>query len=365
MPQKNEISKTVLVTVLDWGLGHATRTIPIIQCLERAGAKVVMASAGHALTVLRQRFPDLSYYELPGYHIKYPTSNMFWNVGYQMPKIISVIIREFFVIHRIVQLHNVDIIISDNRYGCFSWRRHSIFMTHQLYIQSGVKWLDPLLKWVHLSWIRLFDECWIPDFPDGIKLAGDLAHPKPNDRFQYIGILSRLEKLDLKIEDFVLVLLSGPEPQRSQFEDKLLTALSMYAQKTVLIRGLPKADDNFKTNLPHVEVIPFLSGKPLNELIQRAKMVICRSGYSSMMDLVSLKKRALLVPTPGQTEQLYLAQLATKNMWYFHQHQEALDLPYAFSQIANYKPPRPNDLTSEKVLQSTIDRLIKVEKSNE
>ena len=361
MPQKNEINKTVLVTVLDWGLGHATRTIPIIQSLEKTGVTLLIASSGSALTVLQRAFPSLPSYKLPGYAIQYPTSNMLWNIGYQMPKIIWVIIREFLIIQRIARSQNVDIIITDNRYGCFSWRRHSIFMTHQLYIKSGIKWLDPLLKWVHLSWIRFFDECWIPDFPDTPGLAGCLAHPKPNQRYHYIGLLSRFKPVKVKTEDFILVILSGPEPQRSRLEQKLLLTLAELSHPIVLIRGLPNTQDHSLPPYPNIKIIPYLSGKPLSILLQRAKFVICRSGYSSMMDLITLQKQAFLIPTPGQTEQIYLAQWATQNQWFFHQQQDELDIPFALTQVAQFQPPQPNHLATNDLLQSMINQLIKKE----
>jgi predicted glycosyltransferase len=210
-------------------------------------------------------------------------------------------------LEKIVYDNNIDIVISDNRYGCWSSFAKSIFITHQLNIlvPEGMKWLSILLNYFNRKLISKYDACWVPD--DGReKLTGELSESNFVDA-KFIGILSRfnrcLPSVDLAYK--VIVVLSGPEPQRTCLEEMLLTQLKQMTLKVLVVRGVPGKEKQQISD--HIEVVDFLNSEQLNTAICQSEIVIARSGYSTIMDLMKLGKRAILIPTPGQTEQEYLA----------------------------------------------------------
>jgi len=217
--------KKIIVAPLDWGLGHATRCIPVINELQEQGACVVVVSNGRALELLKKEFPCLAYFDVPGYDIKYPENgNMMGKIILSVPKIASRIRKEHKKLNEIIEKEDIDGVISDNRYGLWSDKVYSVFMTHQLYIKSpkGVSMLDPLIYKLNKRYISKFDECWVPDMEGDINLSGELSHK--NDaalNTSFIGPLSRFRKhKDIEQNDFIydlIAIISGPEPQRSLF----------------------------------------------------------------------------------------------------------------------------------------------------
>jgi UDP-N-acetylglucosamine transferase subunit ALG13 len=217
--------------------------------------------------------------------------------------------REYRWLNTFLKKENVSAIISDNRYGLHSKKIISIFITHQLCIKTPFgKRAEKNLQKLNFRYIDKFSMCWVPDFANDNSLAGELSHPKilPATSVRYIGALSRFEKKEMPFIYRLLILLSGPEPQRTILENILLKQLKSFTAKTILVRGLP--GEKKSISMPSdIEIHNHLSASGLNEKICQSELVICRSGYSTVMDLARLGKKCIVIPTPGQTEQEYLA----------------------------------------------------------
>lgn len=310
---------------MDWGLGHATRCIPIIRELLHQGAKVSLASSGRAGKLLQSEFPDLSYLQLPSYKIRYYTSNMYWNMAWQGPKFLRAIFAERLHLKKLIRQHHFDAIISDNRFGCFHPHVPSIFMTHQLHIKIPDPVFNKVVNWINQKIIRQFDQCWVPDYPGPENLAGSLSFPPIHAKTIYLGPLSRMQPLTLEKRYDLIVILSGPEPQRSNLEKALLIQLQKLPYKVLVVQGKTEVRAR-KQRHKNIEIVAHLTTPDLNRALASSRYVICRSGYSSIMDLAATAHKALLIPTPGQTEQEYLADQLLKKGLFLKQTQEKLDL---------------------------------------
>ncbi|MEM1217046.1 MAG: glycosyltransferase, partial [Bacteroidota bacterium] len=313
-----EMTTHYLLAILDWGLGHASRCVPLVRQWQVEGKRVTVASSGKALAFLRRELPSVPRLELPAYAIRYPTGNMVWNMAAQAPKIARVILRERRVLNKFLAKNKVDKIVSDGRFGCFSNAVSSVWLAHQLQIQHDNFWVRSLANAGYHRWIkRHFEEVWVPDFQGADSLAGQLAIPISGLTHQYIGPLSRYAGSsiahDATTYDY-LALLSGPEPQRSLLEQQLLQWLPTIGKRCLLVRGVP-GSSTIVGNENGVATVDWLLGDELLQHVQRSKQLICRSGYSTLMDLYFWQKPALLIPTPGQTEQEYLSEYWAAQGW--------------------------------------------------
>jgi uncharacterized protein (TIGR00661 family) len=337
--------KKVLICPLDWGIGHATRCIPLVGVLQGLNYEVIIAGAGRSLDFINREHPDIRCIHFPGTRITYGTGkSMVFKMLKLVPKFLFQIWKEHRLLKQLARETGVDLIISDNRYGCWHPEITSIFITHQLDIQvpASLKFMQRILQKVNYFFINHYTECWIPDFEPHHGLAGALSHPLkfPNNS-HYIGILSRFEshiKPDLdQIPPSldILVMLSGPEPQRSILEELILTQLAKVDLSAVVVRGIPDSVETY-TIKGNTHVFAHLETPQLYELLARTSLVVCRSGYSSIMDLVTLGKKAILIPTPGQTEQEYLSRYLMDKRVYFSIKQEDFDLLYAMELSKNF-----------------------------
>jgi hypothetical protein len=320
----------VLVAPLDWGLGHATRCIPIIKELISQGCTVIIAAGGAQKTVLQEEFPDLSFVEMPGFWIKYGKNRAFtlFKIIFSIPKILIGIKRENQWLRRFAGREGLDLVISDNRYGLHGAGVFSVFMTHQLAIRTSFGVLaDELVRRINYAFIRRFSACWVPDLAGAGNLAGKLSNPirMPDITVRYIGWLSRLETMEEVEEVFeLLILLSGPEPQRTILEEMLLAqmgrdagvaaAQGVAASKIVLVRGLPGGGGAVK-GPEGLRYFDYLPAKELGRVIGQSRLVLARPGYSTVMDLVRLGRKAIYIPTPGQPEQEYLGWYLEEQGW--------------------------------------------------
>jgi UDP-N-acetylglucosamine transferase subunit ALG13 len=330
-PHKRFTYNKILISPLDWGLGHATRLVPLIHYFLSMGCQVTIAASGQTKTLLRQEFPDLIFMQLPGYEITYAVKgrNFTLKMLFQVPRIIKAIVREHLWLRRHQHLHRWDAVISDNRYGLFHRNCASIFITHQINIRAEKgKMVDRIIRHLNHRLIRNFTYCWIPDDPSAKNLSGELSHGNLPPNAVFIGPLSRFESLEAAVERLLLILISGPEPQRTHFETLLQRQLKNHVGEVVIVRGLP-GHHRLPDPSGQVTWINHLSAADLEGVISRAGLVICRSGYSTIMDLARTRKRAVLVPTPGQTEQLYLAQYLMESQWFPAFRQETFSLPEA------------------------------------
>lgn len=302
------IPKKVIIAPLNWGLGHATRCIPIIQYLLKQDTQVILASDGNALAFLEKEFPKLKSYTLPSYDISYKQKKIEHSMLLQSPKIAKAILAEKEAVKKIAEIEKPDLIISDNRLGLKVKQIKSVYITHQLKLLSNSNMFSKLGTKIHQSYIEGFDECWIPDI-EGSVLSGEMSNLAIQIPKRYLGCLSRMEK-DVRAEEKVyhsIAILSGPEPQRTQLENILIDVFSDREEKTLLVRGIVERKNQTQKK-GNLDIMNFLLSKELQLAIAQSKHIICRSGYSSIMDLEVLERKAILIPTPGQTEQEYLAE---------------------------------------------------------
>lgn len=327
--------KRVLMCPLNWGLGHAVRCIPIAHEFMRQGYHVDFASDGFPLQLLRLEFPDAQFFELPGYNITYPTNNMLINVGRKLVSFLGAIRRENSAVRRIVREYNYDIIVSDNRFGCFAKETYNIFITHQVNIITPGGVFDPAVNKFNHYYIRKFDECWIPDFPEYPGLTGKLGHDHDLEHCHYIGPVSRFVYEDRSSVYGMTGLLSGPEPQRSRLEKLLCAQLPVLSFRTALVSGVISGNtpDLSKEGMDH---FGYLTSTRLNQLMLESEIIVCRGGYTTIMDLVVLNKKAICIPTPGQTEQEYLTKIYADNGFFLRQEQDAVNLSTAMERIDEF-----------------------------
>jgi uncharacterized protein (TIGR00661 family) len=318
--------KNILVAPLNWGLGHAARCIPIIKALEENGFTPILASDGIALDLLRKEFPHLQSLELPSYEIEYAknAANFKWKMLKSMPKMVDAILKEKKIVKNWVKEYNLIGIISDNRLGVLNKKVYSVFMTHQLNVLTGnTTWISSKL---HQRIIKKYDECWVPDWDEKPNLTGKLGHLKNAElKIKYIGPLSRLEKIELPKKYDLMVVLSGPEPQRGMLENNLKEMLPDYDGKVVFISGKIEAQQK-KIKISNITYYNFMQTEQLEQTFNESEMVLCRSGYTTIMDLVKLNKKAFFIPTPGQYEQVYLAKKLEKNGLFPYNEQDDFKL---------------------------------------
>ena len=304
----NPPNKTILIAPLNWGLGHATRCIPIIKALQENNYIPIIASDGIALELLRKEFPYLQMLELPSYQIEYAKNgkNFKWKLLMNSPKMIEAIWNEKKIIRNWVEKYTIDGIISDNRLGVYSEKVPSVFVTHQLNVMTGnTTWITSKL---HQQIIKKYAACWIPDFSGFPNLTGDLGHVKNNSlKLKYIGPLSRLRKKETPKQYDLMIILSGPEPQRGLLEEKLKEEVLKYDGKVVFIKGIIEKGQH-KEQIGNVTYYNFMNTRQLEQIFSESDAVLCRSGYTTIMDLAKLEKKAFFIPTPGQYEQEYLAE---------------------------------------------------------
>lgn len=314
--------------------------MPIIQTLLDKGHEVVLASDGQAQRLLQHEYPQLAHCTLPSYGITYRTRNMVYNLGTQLPRILRTIRAERRAVQRIVQDYRIDGILSDNRYGCHSPQAHSLFMTHQVRLRMPYPGLAAPVNALNRSLIHRFEGCWIPDFPaTGDRLSGTLADARGLRKATYIGPLSRLRAATAAPRYDVIVVLSGPEPQRTTLESRLLEQLQGLPLRTLLVRG--------RTDLPPLReergmltTVQFLTAQALGEALAQSRVIVTRSGYSTLMDLAAIGRKAVLVPTPGQTEQEYLATYFAERHGFLAMAQDAVDVAAAF-EVAQHWTAQP------------------------
>lgn len=329
--------KRILVAPLDWGLGHAARCIPLIRYLLERNCKVIIGADGRPFDLLKKEFPSCEFVRMSGYHIMYPENgSMALKMASQIPKILAGIKREHNELKKIVSAKKIDAVISDNRFGLWTKGVPCVFITHQLMVKSpfGEKFIHELNK----KYISKYNECWVPDVQEKNNLSGDLSHKyplPPNSKF--IGILSRFVKPVGKpeLKRKLLVILSGPELQRTVFEKIILRQISSVSGSALIVQGITEKNDRSRIS-NEVEIVSHLASHELEREILSSEIILSRPGYSTVMDLATLKKKAIFVPTPGQTEQEYLAGYYLKHKIVYSAPQKNFDLESALKESGNY-----------------------------
>lgn len=308
----------ILIAPLNWGLGHATRCIPLIRQYLAAGDEVVLGGDGESILLLRQTFPDLRVIDLPSLELRY-TDNAQQRGFYlrAIPALIRFTIADHYYLRQQLAIEHFDMVVSDNRFGLFTRQTRCVYMTHQLYVQlpKRLRIFQPIARALHACICRRYHEVWVPDYADPINnLAGALAHGHRFDQqAKYIGPLSRFRNQESGIGNrksgyAILAILSGLEPQRTYFEQELVNRFKESNESVLIVRG-KIGGPMTTTQVGSVTLIPHMQDRELLPLMQQAKKIIVRSGYSTIMDLsvLGLLHKAEFHPTPGQSEQEYLA----------------------------------------------------------
>ena len=309
----------ILVAPLNWGLGHASRCVPLVQRLLDEGHEVVLGGDGDSLTLLRKHFPQLRYTYLAPLNLRYSTGNrQVLAMLKALPKLILWSVKDHSMLRAILREEHFDQVISDNRFGFYNKQVECVYITHQLHIMlpRGWKWAEPLVSRLHARVYAHFNKVWVPDYKEyDQSLAGDLSHNDAN--VKYIGPLSRFQNIQINRINHnysIVAVLSGLEPHRSFLERELVSRYDGTDENVLIVQGLMHRP-NTCIKRGNITLVPYMSDAELVPALLGAKHIIARSGYSTIMDFYQLDvlNKAELIPTPGQPEQEYLATLHDKN----------------------------------------------------
>jgi uncharacterized protein (TIGR00661 family) len=354
--------KKILLAPLDWGLGHATRCISLISYLQFLNCEITIAASGKQKILLQNEFPQLNFLDLPGYNIDYSNKKRWLplKILIQIPKILKIIRFENRWLKTIISQSQFDGVISDNRYGLSTNKIRSVFITHQLQVKTPFIFLEKILRKISYRFINRFHECWIPDMEGGYNLAGSLSHPGdlPSIPVKYIGPLSRFKKSGpQEIRYKWMVIISGPEPQRTIFERKILKCAAASKDQFLIVRGMPDEKAAISP-LANCTVHNHLKTEEMSSAILSSTFIISRCGYTTVMELLSLQKKSILIPTPGQTEQEYLAKHLMQERWCYSLKQgEDFTVHLEKVQQFNFNLPAIDTQTFKPVLENFISSL--------
>ncbi|WP_175437483.1 glycosyltransferase [Crocinitomix algicola] len=299
---KDITNQKILLSALDWGMGHLTRSTALMAILLHQGNELIFAGNKKQCEFILGEFPNLKTQLIPGYEIRLDSKkSTFLQLTIQFPRIKKVMKTEQNWVESFLKNEQVDLIISDNRYGFYSKKVKSIILTHQINLQ-----IPRFKKRVNATlskWLDQFNEIWVPDYYNR-KLTGALSAPNKHQCLRYIGPLCRFKKLEQPIKYDYLIILSGPEPERTSF---LARMKEQFLNRDVEVAFVGAAVTN-------CDSYPNPSTQKLNELIAQSRCIISRAGYTTIMEMVTLKKKSILYPTKGQFEQEYLAN-TIRNEW--------------------------------------------------
>lgn len=307
-----ETDDVVIVAPLSWGLGHASRCIPLIELLQSHCKKVILASDGLALTLLQEAFPDLETIILPSYNIRYYYADIAWNILRSSLSILNAVSIENKIATAEAKNHKATVIISDNRLGFRSKFTRNYYLSHQLNIWHKVRFLRWFGSVCHQWCIRQYDLIFVPDYGDDRAICPKLSR-SDDQKVKYLGPISRVKMKALLVQHDICVIISGPEPQRTMLEHALWEICkNLNSYSIIFVRGT-KNKAIFSHIPPHIVCKDMLHATEIEYHLNSSKLLISRSGYSTIMDVYRLPIKAIFIPTPGQSEQEYLAESISKN----------------------------------------------------
>jgi UDP-N-acetylglucosamine:LPS N-acetylglucosamine transferase len=344
--ERNDFSEkpVAIIAPLDWGLGHAARCVPIIEELIRRNYHVIVAGSGFSLEMLKAEFPRLIFESIDTAAFTYSKRNaLVWKLFLQIPKFFKNSYKEKQVAQKLAAKYKPSLLISDNRYGFRSKCCRTIFITHQISPRLPAAWriFQALVRRLHLGMIRPFSLCLIPDFEGSPNLSGSLSHGfSLSEKFRFIGPLSRFSDIPKtrkrKASGRILIIISGPEPQRSIFYEKVLAQTRDLQKEILLVAGRPGSV--FEQSNNNLRIVSHLTRNEMADAVGRAEYVICRAGYSSIMDLFVMQKKAVLIPTAGQTEQEYLAEHLSETGMFLFRKQNSFSLKEIDNAVSDFEP---------------------------
>ncbi len=360
---KSASSATVFFSVLNMGLGHATRSLPIIREFRKRGWSVVVGSSGRSLLFLKNELPDLSFVELPDYPFRYSRKGVsLIKLLRQLPEFFRVVRQEKRITDELVRRKDIRLVISDHRYGCYSGEVPSYFISHQLQFIAPA-FLRPF-EFIGAGFNRRFHRKYrgviVPDKLSGNEgaISGRLSRiPTSDSNYHFPGTLSSLSRQQAEEDIDVLISISGPEPQRTVLEQTVRQQLHQLPGNCVIVLGLP-GPEKTETPRPGITIHNHLNRDRMQNLMSRSRLVVSRSGYSTLMELAELGKKALLIPTPGQTEQIYLAHRLHQKGWFYSVAQNDLQLQNHIPEAQNF-PGFPFRFSTSQTVEAIFELLEK------
>jgi UDP-N-acetylglucosamine transferase subunit ALG13 len=315
----------ILICPLEWGLGHAARMIPVARILMEEGHNVIIGSGEIHLSLFRDELPGLTLINFTGFKPGYSRFlPQYLSLALKIPILIYHILLEHFALKKIIKQYNIEIVISDNRFGLWNTNITTVYVTHMLLIPfpKKLKFLEPVGSFLHRQIINKYSFCFVPDLPGDLNLSGRLSHGlKIPENVRYTGLLSRFSHFKhIRSENqskFLhnTVILSGPEPQREILKQRLITLLKTTEPQTIMFEGNPEKNGNTSKN-GNITFYSHMQSAQMKEIIEESGLIITRSGYTTLMELVNMNCSALIIPTPGQTEQEYLAEYLSEKGWF-------------------------------------------------
>ncbi|NLA48228.1 MAG: hypothetical protein GX876_02065 [Bacteroidales bacterium] len=328
--------KNILICPLEWGLGHTGRMIALAEKLQHPDRNIIFGAGEKHLAFIRKELPGAGCLSFPGFRPVYSRYlPQYIIIFFQIPLLLFHVIREHIILKKMIVRHSLDMVISDNRFGLWNKKITSVYVTHQLRIlfPSCLSFLEFTGIHLHRKIIRRFTWCLVPDLPGEINLTGKMSHGmKLPSNVRFTGILSRFQPYGptddnpVRKKGIICVILSGPEPQRGVLERKITAMLAEENRQTMILGGKPQEGMQKKITGP-ITYYSYAGRREMQEIIAGSELIIARAGYTTIMELISLNCRALLIPTPGQTEQEYLASKLAEEGWFACMPQKNLKAP--------------------------------------
>ena len=330
----------VFITPLNWGLGHASRDVPVIRELLHHGHEVTIGAWGNARALLEREFPACNFIDFPDYPLSTKQGRFFFpRFMFHMPSLIKALAEERKNLDTILSSNHFDLIISDARPGVYSKTVPSFHITHQTHQSFPlIVWpIELVALWVNARGFRRYTSLIIPDNPPGpLSMAGKLSKtffPGTKKQAYYSGILASLPKLDTPKTIDYLFSISGMEPQRTVLENILLPQVSDLPGKKVVLLGKPSEEQVTELD-DGTACYSYVSYREKARMMCSAHSIISRSGYTSMMDLAELEcKSGLFIPTPGQWEQEYLSSYYQRKKWFMSRSQYPTQVSAGFGTV--------------------------------
>lgn len=339
---------------LDWGLGHATRILPLIRRFLERGDQVFVATRGRALELLKKEAGACIFLDFPQYPIKYPRSKFFVTrfMFITFPAMLYAMWKEKRILKKLQVRYQFDILISDNRFCINLPGIRSYLISHQL--RYKLPWMispfEMIPEFFNYLFFKKYNRILVPDYDHGQNLTGTLSHGLrylPADKILYTGTLCDLpDEMETTFDKIdYLILISGPESQRSIFEKLIFQQVNMLQGKVVVALGKP--EKKYRIRKGNAVFFSYLTRTQITGYMKRADFIVCRSGYTTVMEMVELKKKGVFVPTPGQIEQEYLARYYLQQGWCFYLPQNKFNLLTAVTEGKHF-PGFPQELGGSK-----------------
>ena len=351
----------ILYAVCSLGLGHATRSLPLIKTLIDKGENVYILSHSIALELLKKELGDsvTKYIDFPGYpplERGYGKGDFYFLLFRDLLKTASIMFQERLKTHELARKYNIDRIVSDGRYGIFSLSIPSFLISHQIrfmieFFAKLVQTGGEIANGIHfLNFRKIF----VPDYEDfEDSLSGNLSHNLKfisKGKLSYLGILSSYEKLETDEDIDYLFIISGYiMNEKTTLMSKLINSAKFLDGKKVFLLGNPSEDKIMQDKEHNMIVYSYVSGRQRLELMNRAKFVVSRSGYTTIMDLAELNKKALLIPTPGMSEQAYLGKFHKQKGTFYSVEQDEIDLIRDIKIAKEYTGMQTHEKTTESI----------------